>query len=241
MPRAAIVIPHFKTPDYLDICLRLLAHHTPADCEVIVVDNGSGPADLTVLDRHPDVVLIKRTQAPLELRPENMAAHAGALDAGIAASTAPLIVTLHADCFLFDPGWLDFLTDRLQSGPYEMAGPGTHKLRPPTWHDAWRRFWKRPPAGPGMIRPVFTIYRRSVFANDAFSNHPDVGGISRPYLETGHALVIPAIDAARYVFHLGGITRIVNLDHRPTAKRRKEEAMRRFLAQPEVASALSAP
>jgi hypothetical protein len=168
-----------------------------------------------------------------------MLAHAEALDAGIAVARGARIVTLHSDCYVFDPGWLDFLLGRADEGRYDIVGTQTHKLYPPsTWERLKERFG-RPPR-PRVVRPLFALYRAEVFRDRKFAFFGDVGWLSVPYLETGRAAIIAREDACRYAFHLGGTTRIENLGrHRPTARRRKERALRAFLERPEVRAALS--
>jgi glycosyltransferase involved in cell wall biosynthesis len=235
----SIVIPHYRTPAHLDVCLRCLRHHTRAPAEVIVVDNGTEESALAPLLADRGLVLVRREQRPIARQAMEMLAHAEALDAGIERARGAVIVAMHSDAYVIDAGWLDFILGRLERERLEIVGPETHKLYPA---GAWERFtarWRRPPH-PRMIRPLFAAYRREVFRDRRFALFGDVGWLSVPFLETGRAAIVPREEAARFVFHQGGTTRIANLGHRPTAARRKERRYRAFLARPEVRAALGA-
>jgi hypothetical protein len=119
-----------------------------------------------------------------------------------------------------------------------IVGPASHRLYPTS---IWRRLLRRPETDrePLWIRPVFTLYRRAVFETARFADFKDVGGISRAYLEAGRARLLPPDEVIPYVFHLGGTTRLSNLDHRKKAKRKKARQHAAFLRRPEIRPVLA--
>ncbi len=91
-----IVIPNWNGKDLLRACLDSLKQQVFTDYSVIVVDNGSSDGSLEMLQSHyPEVLLISW--------PENRG-FSVAVNAGIKASTAPLLfllnndTELHKDC-----------------------------------------------------------------------------------------------------------------------------------------------
>lgn len=106
--RVAIVIVNWNGARLLPDCLDALrAQARPAD-EIIVVDNGSTDGSLALLaGRYPGVRVV-----PLG------ANHglAGGMNAGIAASDAPIVVALNNDT-IASPGWLGALVAPLEADP----------------------------------------------------------------------------------------------------------------------------
>ncbi len=232
MDLASIVIPHYRTPELLDLCLRLLRRYTASPHEIIVVDNGSDEETLAGLRRREGIALLERTQEPDQLGQD---AHKEALDLGIARACGRYVVALHSDTFVLRAGWLDFLRMRLEEGGYAVFGPMTHRLYPAP---LWARLVRREREEAEWIRPVFTIYRADVFEKLHFVDFPDVGHLTAPLVAAGRAGFLSRAEAARWAFHMGGMTRLALLDHRRTAKRRKARRFARFLARSEIRSAL---
>jgi glycosyltransferase involved in cell wall biosynthesis len=231
---ASIIIPHYRTPELLDLCLRLIQRYTDSPHEVLVVDNGSGPEILESLRRREGIALLERTQDPDEL---DQVAHKEALDLGVARARGRFIVALHSDTFVLRAGWLQFLRSRLTEGDHAVFGPASHRLYAVPF---WARLLGRDgePEDPEWIRPVFTIYRAEVFEKLRFADFPDVGHLAAPLVAEGRAGFLSRAEAARWAFHVGGMTRLTVLDHRQTARRRKARRFKRFLARPEIRSAI---
>lgn len=104
----AVVIPNLNGLSHLPDCLQALSEQTrPAD-EIVVVDNGSTDGSLAYLaERWPDVRVVtlgSNTGFP------------SACNAGIAATTAPLVVLLNNDTAA-EPGWLEHLVDAMDADP----------------------------------------------------------------------------------------------------------------------------
>jgi GT2 family glycosyltransferase len=226
----SIVIPHYRTPEHLAVAIRCIRRFTARPHELIVVDNGTEERLLAPFAADPGLVLVRREQRPIARRAMEMLAHAEALDAGIARASGRVLVLMHSDSYVIREDWLDHLLSRLEAAPgLAIVGPETHKLYPPGFFERLRARFRRPPH-PRVIRPLYAAYRAEIFRDRKFAFFGDVGWLSVPYLETGRAAIIPREEAARFVFHLGGTTRIANLpDHRPTARRRKERRFQAFL------------
>ena len=233
--QSSIVIPHYKTPDHLEWCLRCLAHFTDEPHEVVVVDNGSGEAMVAPLRERKDIVLVEREQGP-DL---DQVAHMEALDAGIARARGRHIVGLHTDTFVFRRGWLRFLRERLEAQQYLAYGPSHHRLYPPTLAERLREWWRPEPDDRRWIRPVFTIYRREIFEERKFADYGDVGELTASYVDAGRAGFLPRREAAEWAFHVGGTTKLKLLQHRKRARKRKDRHWQRFLARDEVRALLT--
>jgi hypothetical protein len=228
----SVIIPHYNTPVEMNLCLDCLRYYTEEAIEIIVVDNGSPPEALDALRLRPGARLLERTQVTMDQE-----AHKDALDMGIASASGDQIVAIHSDCFMLCHGWLPFLKSFLGDG-CKIAGPGSHKLYPPSVWEQLKHSRRKEPTGT-RIRPVFTIFDTEVFAGARFSDYADVGGISVPYLEIGAARMLTRQEVIPYVFHLGGTTRLSILRHRPKALRRKSRQTAAFLKRPEIRRILS--
>jgi GT2 family glycosyltransferase len=107
-PRVAVVIPNWNTREFLGPCLESLRRQTFRDFETLVVDSASTDGSVGfVEERFPEV----RTLA----LPENRG-FSGAVNAGIEASAADLIVLLNNDTEQ-DPGWLEALVRAAERRP----------------------------------------------------------------------------------------------------------------------------
>ena len=99
-PRASIVIPVFNQFAHTLACLRALAAHPPtADCEILVIDDGSGDATATALPRIDGLRYHRR--------PANGGFIAACND-GAALARGEMLVFLNNDT-VPQPGWLDAL------------------------------------------------------------------------------------------------------------------------------------
>ncbi len=112
MDNVDVVIPNFQGEGLLDACLDAVAAQTLQPARVLVVDDGSTDGSQAVVARHPGVEWL-----PLG---ENRGFPA-AVNAGIAASTAPLVALLNTDA-LPEPGWLEALVRALDD-PSDLARP----------------------------------------------------------------------------------------------------------------------
>jgi len=107
-PLASIVIPVYNHVEHTLACLRAIAAHPPAaECEVLVIDDGSTDATPSQL---PQVA---------GLRYEVRAANGGFIDAcndGVARSRGTYVVLLNNDT-VPQPGWLDALLETFERMP----------------------------------------------------------------------------------------------------------------------------
>jgi glycosyltransferase involved in cell wall biosynthesis len=133
---ASIVIPHYETPELARLCLRAIRRLTDRPFEVIVVDNNSSAGSLDVLRRIGWIRLIERGP---QAEAEPVAAHAGAMDAGMAAARGRWIVSMHTDTIVRCDGWLGSLLSRLEARP-RAAALGSDKIEyDPPWYRAMKR------------------------------------------------------------------------------------------------------
>ena len=136
-PQVAILIPHFRTLELTQLCLRSLRKYTdPARIQVIVIDNGSQDTSTEYLRRLSWITLIEREPAPGESVAE---AHSRALDLGMTRVTAAYVISLHTDTIVISPRWLDYLLEQITTDS-QVAGVGSWKLERKPWY---RRFAKR--------------------------------------------------------------------------------------------------
>src|SRR5580658_545651 len=115
MPRVAIVIVTYNSAAEIGRCLDALAGPPESEVEILVVDNAS--ADNT---RDEVVARNRRRNVRLIANPSN-AGFAAALNQGVRASTAPLILSLNPDALLVRG--LDAMADCLeQTGTGAVGG-----------------------------------------------------------------------------------------------------------------------
>jgi GT2 family glycosyltransferase len=85
----SIVIPTHRRTDLLQACLRTVFEHAPADCEIVVVDDGSPDAQASrVAATFPGVRVVRRDRAT---------GFARAANAGIRASASDIVELLNDD------------------------------------------------------------------------------------------------------------------------------------------------
>ena len=101
MTSLSIVIPVYRQPRCLDLTLTSLANQTlpPAECEVIVVDDGSEDDTASIVARHRDALPVRLIRQDLNR------GRAAARNAGVAAATADRLMLIDADSYA-DPGLL---------------------------------------------------------------------------------------------------------------------------------------
>lgn len=119
-PAASIIIPVYNQADHTLNCLRALAEHPPAaDCEIVVVDDGSSDETAKWL---PQIA---------GLRYHRRAANGGFIAAcndGASQARGDFLVFLNNDT-VPQPGWLDALLDTFRTHP-ETGLAGAQLLYP---------------------------------------------------------------------------------------------------------------
>ena len=102
------MVPNWNTKDFLGPCLESLRRQTFRDFETLVVDSASTDGSVGFVEENfPEVI----TLALAENR-----GFSGAVNAGIGASDAELVVLLNNDTEQ-DPGWLEALVEAAEHRP----------------------------------------------------------------------------------------------------------------------------
>lgn len=124
-PKVTILIPNYKTLQLTKLCLRLIRKHTISGlAEVIVIDNDSADSSLDYLRTLPWIKLIERSAIPGE---SPAAAHARALDLGLAQVKTPYVLSIHTDTLIKKSDWLSFLINQIEMNS-NIGGVGSWKL-----------------------------------------------------------------------------------------------------------------
>lgn len=108
VPRVTVVVPNWNTREFLGPCLRSLRRQTFRDFETVLVDSASTDGSVGFVNENFPAV---RTVA----LPENRG-FSGAVNAGIGASAAELVVLLNNDTEQ-EAGWLESLVRAADSHP----------------------------------------------------------------------------------------------------------------------------
>jgi GT2 family glycosyltransferase len=90
MSSVAAIIPSWNTARYIQRCVESLAAQERIDIETLVVDNGSHDSSIQ---------LLARLRVPHLALSRNVG-FAGAVNLGVARTSAPFVLVLNADCFL---------------------------------------------------------------------------------------------------------------------------------------------
>lgn len=116
-PSVAVIIPNWNGTHLLPTCLDALRRQTYWDFEVVVIDNAStDPSRDLIRSRYPEVRVIEL--------PRNVF-FAGAVNAGIRATSGPYVALLNNDTEV-EPEWLGALVRALESHP--EAGLAASKM-----------------------------------------------------------------------------------------------------------------
>lgn len=112
-PRISIVIPHLNQPEHLRRCLESLEDQScgAEDVEVIVVDNGSKTLPTEIC----------RAFANVRIEQEATPGPGPARNRGVAASRAPLLAFIDADC-IADRNWLVAIADAFEDKGTTIIG-----------------------------------------------------------------------------------------------------------------------
>ena len=141
----AIIIPHYNDVTRLERCLEALMPQVSSDVEVVVADNGSTESLAPIEVRWPNVRIVDQ--------PEKGAGPAR--NAGVAATSAPWILFIDADC-VPNPGWLA----RAREIADENAVIGG---RVDVFHET-----PPPQSGAEAFETVFAFHMRGYLEKDAY-------------------------------------------------------------------------
>lgn len=130
--RTTIVTVNWNSWEHLAVLIEVVRKRSPADTEILVVDNGSKRARA----RRPRELSGVRTV----LLPINMG-HDFALDLGVLLSETEFVVTLDVDAFPLGDDWLERLEGALDEGA-EVAGARLNReyVHPCCWAMRTARF-----------------------------------------------------------------------------------------------------
>lgn len=253
-PRVSIVVPHFQTEILARLCLRSIRRFTRAvPHEVIVVDNASKDgASLPYLRQVEWIRLIERKA---DVTPTPGDSHKEALDIGIAASSAPFVLSFHTDTIPIREDWLTWLLAQIDPDP-EVAAVGTYKLEFKSgFRQVLKRFenWMRPRAGREggdhipYIRSHCALYRRDVLAKLGLrfvDGTTQSAGRSIHFALQSHgyqAKLISAAETAKRVVHLNHGTMVLVTELGVCRKTARDGGQRihQFLDRPAVREILA--
>lgn len=110
----SVIVVNFNSLDLLRDVLPAVRRFSPADTEIIVIDNSSRDGSWHWLKRRPFGIL------PVRI-PVNVG-HGRALDLGLLLARSPVVVTLDSDAFPFSSAWLDRLLAPLLDPDIAAAG-----------------------------------------------------------------------------------------------------------------------
>ena len=117
MPTASIIIRTKNEAMYLGRCLRQIFRQDYQDFDVILVDSGSTDGTLEIAERFPVQVLT--------IAPESFT-YGYALNVGIAATQAPIVVSLSGHSIPYDSRWLGNLVRRFRDP--QVAGAYSRQI-----------------------------------------------------------------------------------------------------------------
>ncbi|MEM9969494.1 MAG: glycosyltransferase family A protein [Pseudomonadota bacterium] len=145
MYEVAVIIPHYNDVARLERCLEALMPQVTDDVEVVIADNNSTDSLWPVTSRWPDVRVVIQTEKG-----------AGpARNAGVAATTAPWLMFLDADC-VASPGWLARGREIGEDGAVIGGRVDVFHETPP------------PQSGAEAFETVFAFHMQAYLDRDAF-------------------------------------------------------------------------
>lgn len=243
-PQVSIIIPHYQTESLSRLCLRSIRRYTTdIPYEVIVVDNASKDgASLDYLRQVEWIRLIERTD---NVSPLAADAHKEALDVGIAASTAPYVMSFHTDTIPIAPGWLGWMLQQINRQP-DIAAVGTYKLerKPLKSLEHWAKslLGRQSEKDSHYIRSHCALYRNDVLDELGLRFVDEIGrttgqGIHQKLVESGYqAVLLPVGAMLRHVVHLnhGTMVMIPQLGARKSTIRKGTGRINRFFNRTDV-------
>ncbi len=245
-PLVSIIMPHFETADLARLCLRSIRKYTTQiPYEVVVIDNNSQDAESLVYLRSVDWIrLIERKENVGRVAK----GHREAVDMGIEATTAPLILTIHTDTIPIRDDWLEWHVDQM-ADPH-VAAVGTYKLELKSSMRRWLKlfeFRRGSQNGQHYIRSHCAMYRRRTL--DALRlRYNDPAGdstgkqIHSTLEENGYeARLLDVEEALQRVVHLNHATMALRpeLGAGQRCIRQGLSRIHRFLAQPKIQAILN--
>jgi glycosyltransferase involved in cell wall biosynthesis len=227
--KATICIPHYKTLDFIRICLRSIRKFTNLPYQVIVVDNDSNDESLEYLRSLPWIKLIERRSSDGTLK--GSTAEGSALDIGLKECNTEFYVAMHSDTFVQKANWLSDLIQYFNNDTdITCVGADNIDLRP-----RWQLLLKKATDLKALKRKLIKnsdpygyyrywnhtaccIYRTAVLKKENLSFMP----VAKKGLTSGKALYFALLDLdyrtvelpssimSRYIVHLDHATQALN-------------------------------
>jgi len=226
--KATICIVHYKTPDFIRLCLRSIRKFTTYPFEVIVVDNGSDDESIDYLRTLTWIRLLERNN---KNKPGGGYSHAAGLDSGLENCRTEFFVSMHSDTFVQKKNWLTELIGYFNndediscvgSGKVELAGKWRIFLRKATDYKTFRRRLLNTPDAIGKYRyynrTICCLYRTGILRREnlSFLMDRDKGLTAgkKMYFELvdrGYKTVeLPPEIMKKYIIHLAHATQVIN-------------------------------
>jgi O-antigen biosynthesis protein len=110
-PRVSVVVCSYNAERTMEACLRSLEHLNYPDYEVIVVNDGSTDATLSIAERYPYCRIISQPNKGLSV----------ARNVGAKAATGEIVAYTDSDC-VADPDWLAYLVAKMEQAQLVACG-----------------------------------------------------------------------------------------------------------------------
>jgi glycosyltransferase involved in cell wall biosynthesis len=138
-PILSIIIPQYKTPELIRLCIRAIKQFSLLHPEIIVVDNNSKDASLDYLKKIKNITLIENKR-----KCSGADAHKLALDLGIKKARGQWILLFHSDSIVLKKGWDQDLIDLTQKHPGTIGATTIYRdiNRFAPWYTKLLRYFK---------------------------------------------------------------------------------------------------
>ena len=111
-PILSIIIPQFKTPELIRLCVRAIKQFSVLNPEIIVIDNNSKDASIDYLKQVKNITLVENKR-----KCSGIDAHKLALDIGVKKANGKWILFFHSDSIVLKKGWDKDLLDLVEKHP----------------------------------------------------------------------------------------------------------------------------
>ena len=138
-PILSIIIPQYKTPELIRLCIRAVKQFSVLNPEIIVIDNNSGDDSIDYLRQVKNITLIENKR-----KCNGADAHKLALDLGVKKARGQWILFFHSDSIVLKKGWDEDLIDLSKKYP-NMVGATTiyRDINPfAPWYTKLLRYFK---------------------------------------------------------------------------------------------------
>lgn len=201
--RVTVVIVNYNSLELIRTVLTAVRDFSPADTEVVILDNASTDGSWKWLKNRP---LGSRTYR----LPTNIG-HGRALDLGVFLANSPIVVTLDSDAFPFSSRWLDVLLEPLSEPKIVASGSWGPRDR---LHPACAAFKRPELLDLGLSFQNYNLHKdldeEPVFAVNTW----DTGELIYEALGTDRVFILPTVSSGRgwgtimadVVYHHTGMT-----------------------------------